>query len=238
MIPAAVTCTAEPGRGGEGGFTLFELLISLTIVAVLLVLTFGALRLGSRAWERGERDLYLDQQARVGLTMLRRQIASFREVAKESQINTKTDSADTPVLYFEGTDTAMRFFTSLALIPDRNFGPLYVRYVVTPEEDETEGLYLFEKSSALLLPEDKETVLDDVEGLIPLLIGMKSIRFSYLKTTPDDPTQASTFIPEWQDQWNPEDDIGIPGAVRVTLEDGRGDEPVTVTARIRVEHES
>ena len=32
-------------------------MISLTIMALVLVLVFGAFRIGSRAWEKGEKDV-------------------------------------------------------------------------------------------------------------------------------------------------------------------------------------
>jgi general secretion pathway protein J len=37
----------------QTGFTLLELLVSLTLVGLLFVLLFGGLRFGMRAWERG-----------------------------------------------------------------------------------------------------------------------------------------------------------------------------------------
>ncbi len=40
------------GRRAERGFTLIELLVSLTVLGLLLVLLFGGLRFGMRAWER------------------------------------------------------------------------------------------------------------------------------------------------------------------------------------------
>lgn len=41
-------------RGGEPGFTLVELLIALVLIAIITVLMFSGLRLGSRAWESVE----------------------------------------------------------------------------------------------------------------------------------------------------------------------------------------
>lgn len=55
----AASCLAQPrhGRGGGSvrrrtrGFTLVELLIALGLIALILLLLFSGLRLGSRAWE-------------------------------------------------------------------------------------------------------------------------------------------------------------------------------------------
>lgn len=41
-------------RAGRGGFTLLEVLLALTIVAAVLTLAFGGLRVGIAAWRQGE----------------------------------------------------------------------------------------------------------------------------------------------------------------------------------------
>lgn len=43
--------------GGEAGFTLVELLIAVTLLALVMLIASGGLRLGARAWEMGERRL-------------------------------------------------------------------------------------------------------------------------------------------------------------------------------------
>ena len=63
-------------RDSSKGFTLLELLISLTIIGLILVIIFGALRIGVRAWEKGERDVESHQRRRVVLGLVKRQFAS------------------------------------------------------------------------------------------------------------------------------------------------------------------
>ena len=41
-------------RRGDRGFTLIELVLALTIVALMLTILFSSLRVGLRAWQRGE----------------------------------------------------------------------------------------------------------------------------------------------------------------------------------------
>ena len=69
------------------GFTLLELLISLTIIGLILVIVFGALRIGARAWEKGERDVETHQIQRIVLDNMKRQIAStcLREIMSEDE---------------------------------------------------------------------------------------------------------------------------------------------------------
>ena len=59
----------------QAGFTLLELLISMTLLAMLFVLLFGGLRFGMRAWERGTSTADAVDQVRIAQDILRREIA-------------------------------------------------------------------------------------------------------------------------------------------------------------------
>ena len=51
-------------RGGQRGFTLLELVLALSIVAAMLAIVFGGLRVGVRAWQRGEERTESQQHSR------------------------------------------------------------------------------------------------------------------------------------------------------------------------------
>ena len=63
-------------RNANKGFTLLELLISLTILGVIVVIIFGAFRIGIRAWEKGEKDVESRQRQRIVLDLSKQQLAS------------------------------------------------------------------------------------------------------------------------------------------------------------------
>ena len=44
--------STRPPHDGEAGFTLLELLISMTLLGLLMLVVLGGLRFGARAWER------------------------------------------------------------------------------------------------------------------------------------------------------------------------------------------
>ncbi len=211
------------GQSLISGFTLFELIVSLSIVSILLVLIFGALRLGVRAWERGERDLVADQQARVVLEMVRHQIASFQVVDQKTE-NLEKD------LLLAGTETSMKFYSSVALAPGDSYGPVFVRYVVQAEDD-FQILYLYEKNAVMLTEEEKKSDTVDLDALIPLMTKMTRISFDYLKK--DD----ALGIIEWQPAWNPDEETGLPVAVRISVVDPRSESPISTAARIRIDYE-
>jgi general secretion pathway protein J len=74
-------------RGGRaGGFTLLELVIALTLLGLILVVLFSALRLGGRIWERldgeGERAASLN----AAQVFLRRTLGQARVVTRTTEL--------------------------------------------------------------------------------------------------------------------------------------------------------
>ena len=88
----------------SAGFTLLELLIAITLLGLLMAALFGGLRLGARAWERGEERL--DESARL------QGVQNFlRERLGEAYPLSIDDQAGRPLLAFEGSGEALRFVT-------------------------------------------------------------------------------------------------------------------------------
>ncbi|MEO3430514.1 prepilin-type N-terminal cleavage/methylation domain-containing protein [Pelagibius sp. CAU 1746] len=69
---------ARPQRRRQAGFTLMELLVSITVLALLSVMMVGGLNFGARVWERTES--IAQDQGRVAAVqaLLRRQIAQMQ----------------------------------------------------------------------------------------------------------------------------------------------------------------
>lgn len=61
-------------RLAAGGFTLLELLISLTLLGMILVLLFGGLRLGMRSWDASQLQIDKLNSVRSVESFLRREI--------------------------------------------------------------------------------------------------------------------------------------------------------------------
>ncbi|MGA1795780.1 MAG: type II secretion system protein J [bacterium] len=61
----------------QSGFTLLELMISVTILTLILGVIFGAMRLGSRSWEKGEERIDRLQRMRVTYDILSEDIRSI-----------------------------------------------------------------------------------------------------------------------------------------------------------------
>jgi general secretion pathway protein J len=201
---------------GHRGFTLLELLISLTIVSVIVVVIFGALRIGSRAWEKGEKDLDSRQRQRIVLDLIKRQLASI--CAGEVW------GRDQQVVSLKGDNKSLEFVSQIPMASGNQFGLVFVKYVVKREkEDDRERLIFYEKNVALLDKKIGANYPDDGD-FSELLPGMKSIGFEYLKDRPGEEAAL------WQKSWNPPADKGVPRAVRVTVEENDEKDPISVIA--------
>ena len=203
-------------KGHSKGFTLLELIIALTIVAVIVVIMFSALRIGIRAWEKGEKDVDIRQRQRIVLDLIKRQLAST--------CVSDVWGRDQQLVSLKGESKSIDFVSHIPMTPGNRFGPVYVKYAVKQEkEGDKEQLAFYEKNVALL---DKKTGAGnpdegDFSELIP---GMKSIVFEYLKERPGE--EASI----WQKSWDPAVDKGVPRAVRVTLRENDEKAPIYMIA--------
>ncbi|MBW1972640.1 MAG: prepilin-type N-terminal cleavage/methylation domain-containing protein, partial [Deltaproteobacteria bacterium] len=70
-------CAKGKGRINKKGFTLLELILSLSILSVLVVLMAGVMSLGSRAWDRGEEMSNDSQKIRISLGLIAKQLKSI-----------------------------------------------------------------------------------------------------------------------------------------------------------------
>lgn len=200
------------------GFTLLELLISLTIMGVILVIIFGSLRIGARAWEKGEADVEAQQRERVVLDLVKGQIASICD--REIEVDDDTSYV------FKGDERTMAFMSRLPAVPTTRTGMVYVKYVIHSGSERGKTLGFYEQDVVSMrsggIREDPDEA--DFYVLIP---EAHHIAFDYLKQP-----ETESFSPDWQRTWDPESDEGFPMAVRMTFQRGKDTPPLRVIARI------
>jgi len=214
------TGNRKPETGNRfPGFTLLELLISLTIIAVIVVLVSGALKIGVRAWEKGERDIESHQRQRIVLNLMKRQMASvcLRTVKKGKQS-----------FVFKGDNTSLAFLSYISLIPGNRFGMAYVKYVI--QEHEGKDRLSFYEKNIVLSDKNADTDEPNEEDFHELIPAAEHIEFEYLKKGSEEP--------EWQQIWDPENDKRFPLAVRIVFKKDAEATPVHVIARILREADS
>lgn len=195
------------------GFTLLELLIALGIVAALLAVLLGGLRVGLAAWRQGEDRAEAHQHLRTLAELLSHSVAGTFPYRMAPQ------PGGTPVIQFRGEEQRLAFVT---LTPPFPFAaPIaFTAVVIAHEGGDRPGLRVTEKALPNLEPFESATpVLAD-----PAVTGMS---FRYLRPGGG-----------WEDRWDGSREGGLPQAVEIRLTaeiNGRVEPfpPITVPFRVR-----
>jgi len=204
---------------GFSGFTLLELMLSLAILGIVLLIIFGALRIGTRAWEKGEKDVAVHQRQRAVLSLLSQQIAS----ACIYEIKMGDDS-----FYFKGSENTMEFVSRSPIVPGALTGVVFAKYTV--QEGDAQGkkkLGLYEKDAGFLKEED----LESNEDFLTLISGLEALRFEYLNGGDDG------VEPQWQTVWDPSEKTGLPLAVKIVLKQDSETAPINLVVPIHCRKE-
>ena len=182
-------------RARPTGFTLLELLLALGIVALLLVIVSGGLRVGLTAWQRGEERAAKLDRARSLAVLLEHGLAG----AFPYRVTTETGSE--PRILFDGRPDRLTFAT---LSPPLPMGPTTAFSAVRVSADDG-GLALRQQ----VLP--NRVVLDRLD---PMLVDAHTtaVRFRYLGLEPE----------AWQEAWDITKEETLPRAVEITLVSGTG----------------
>jgi len=189
-------------RARQRGFTLVELVIALTIVATMLVVTFGSLRVGMAAWQRGdERAAVLERARSLALIITRSLGAAY-------PYTTSREGGEAPRLLFEGAPDRVAFVTAVPPFPMA--APIAMTAVTLSQDaGSAPGLALRQKPLPNADPFDP--------GLQPSLVdgAVSDVHFRYLRESDR----------AWTDRWDPVQEKVLPLAVEMTLtiiQAGRG----------------
>lgn len=101
---------AKSRRLNAAGFTLLEVMVALTLMAFVVVLAFGGLRFGAKAWESGERTAGRLSELQVAHRVVTRILSRAYPLALLDR--------DEPRYAFEGTAEAVRFVAFMPHYPD------------------------------------------------------------------------------------------------------------------------
>jgi general secretion pathway protein J len=183
----------------EAGFTLLELLISMTLLGLLMLVVLGGLRFGARAWERNEAHTTATDDVRLAQALLRREIARVYPLILMDQAHLEDRHVD-----FDGTEDTMSF---LAPSPDALAAAGRAR--ITLKRTVRNGRAVLVFSARQELAASNRTYSEI------LVEGLKALDFSYFGR--EQPTET----PRWRDHWTNE--MRLPQLIRVHAQFAGGD---------------
>ena len=132
-------------RSCSSGFTLMEVLISITLMSILTVTVHYGYRVGLDSWSRAEKTLERERRVQSVLDLMSRQLGSMVPYYSRQSL----DGAPVDVLLFHGANEGVRFVSTFSS-GSRNAGGLrLVEYFMANATGEGMSLLMNDR----LLPE-------------------------------------------------------------------------------------
>ncbi len=191
-------------KGRNQGFTLLEVIVTLTVLGFILLVIFGAFRLGFSAWEKGE-SLKEEYQK---MRMISRLILQQMKSAVPYKI--RTQKAEGDYLAFEGNAHSVKFVSALSMKAKEPEGFVFAIYDFR-EDAKGEGRLILYEERALNKDFFEERPKEELE--IPLLEGISNVKFEYYRGEKPDKNRTEGWVPEW----NAKEEKELPGAFRMTI---------------------
>jgi general secretion pathway protein J len=212
--------TKQKNRRAAKGFTLFEVVVTLTILGLILLIISGAFRLGLSAWERGESARERYEKVRTISRLVCQQIKS------SVPYKIRTEKAEGDYLAFEGTPHSLKFVSALPIKAKQPQGFVYAIY-----EFQEAGRLVYYEQRVLNKNFFEET--PNEESGVSLMEGISDVRFEYFRRGNKDKNRTEA----WVDNWDAKGENELPNALRMTVtstdkEDGKEEVPLTLVASI------
>lgn len=184
----------RPHRSQQSGFTLLEVVVATTLMAVLMGILFSGLRLGANAWRRGNERLEAEARKLASVEVLNLQLAA----AVPALLAGEGKSGRISYLSFRGSPQQLRFLTRTSWARDRSRGLWLVAYQVVATPAGQRQLVVSEAGIS-----DGQQLLtaflaEDVPSARSERLGepAERIEFSYLQ--PSSTQGPSAWVPEWR----------------------------------------
>ena len=212
-------CNSRP----RAGFSLLELIVAFTILGLMSVVIFSALRVSLNSYSASQERIQEKARNRVLFDQIKRQIGSLfplrptrafldQEVqGAPMQPLPKSPLARTRTPLFYGTSDQMTFITVAPLMLYENPGLAVVRYGLS--QDGKGHYYLGAMETRFLGVESFLSMAETPVGEpLPLIEGISSLDFQYFGYDP----QTDTY--DWYDHWDAQETLDVPLAVRINFD--------------------
>jgi prepilin-type N-terminal cleavage/methylation domain-containing protein len=218
---------------GSAGFTLIEVVVAFTIMALLTAALFVSFRLAVNSYRTGQERMESEAYKRALEDQIKRQIGSlfplrpalsFASLQRQGG-DTAEALALSQIPLFHGDPMSMTFITVAPLLLHENPGLTVVRYGLA--EDEYGTSYLGAMEARFLGFDSFARMIDIPRGKpLPLIHPVRQLRFEYYGYD----LQMQDFA--WFAGWNAEQRRATPTAVRIHADDR------TITVRINASFNS
>lgn len=189
----------------NGGFTLIEVLIAITLMAMIVAVGFAVVRTGIRGWDAGEARFQAAEQRATSIGFLRNYLAHAMPIREDV-------AGAPPVFRFAGAPQSMQF---VALPPDPvAHGMMYEFNLYAEGGALRVSMQPYGKPLLMSLPEPERTVL---------LERVRAVRFAYFGSDRDKPGK-----PYWRPVWR---QPRFPDLIGIHIEDAVGAMDLTVAPR-------
>lgn len=214
--------TGRLSRGRRAaGFTLVELLLAITLMSILLGLTYSGLRAASRSSQRGEMLLAAGGEMRAAHQFIRRQLNQMLPLSYA-----ETDDAETERIVFEGDETHIKYVAPMPGYLGSGGPQVQVVEVV----NDGEGGFVVQFGHALLQGFTDDRLLDREPVL--LLEGVKSAGFSFLGR------DEEGELTDWSSSWDQPEQLPVAVRFDVEFNEALNLEWPELAASVRVDEQS
>jgi prepilin-type N-terminal cleavage/methylation domain-containing protein len=191
----------------ECGFTLVEILVAVTLVAMMAVGLWAALRISISSWARGTENIDASQRNRSILDLVRKQMGSTYGAI--SPVDLLTGAIAYPI--FSGSGTSVQFISLCSLRFHENPGLTMVSYDVVQDAQGSYELVEKEAKYLGLDPEQQDYFVDSNQQALTIFNNLESFKFEYF-----DPGTQTTSA-QWVSAWDPRETQRLPAAISMTF---------------------
>jgi general secretion pathway protein J len=183
------------------GFTLIEMLVTLSLLGLVAILLSGSFQFGARAWEVTSQEVTRIGEVEGAQGFLRRQLSQALPLTTQA-------AAAQPESVFAGGAQDLKFSAPLSF--HHSDAGLYVFVLGTSDSGSTEDLVL---QWQVYRPDLRSQDMQLVEPLV-VVADIADLRLSYYGRIEEDAE------PVWQSEWMAK---GLPMLIRVDVAFPRGD---------------
>ena len=198
---------------------MLELLISITILSLIFVIIFGAMRLATRSVDSGEKKIAFLERTRASMRIIDSQIQSLLPVSSSIEGEKK--------YRFTGEQDTLQFPSNYSVL-GRQRGYVMVTYKVAVGQNNEKALYLNE-TQMVGETEESPAIPDVVAGAdnddtLKLFDGFNEISFKFYKKEIDEEEG------EWLETWD--DEESVPEKIQLHISRDRIEDTIIIPVRV------